>query len=58
MFNPDGDALGQDAALDPLVDDDANGVLGHVEHAASLAMVGLVGHTLLESTVALKKISS
>ena len=54
MFDPDRDTFGEDAALDPLVDNDANGVLGNVENAASFAMVGLVGHTLLEGTVTLK----
>ena len=53
VLNPDGDPLGQDPALDSLVDDDTNGVLGDVEDAASLAVVGLVWHTLLEGTVAL-----
>ena len=41
VLNPDGDPLGQDLALDPLVDHDPDGVLGHVEHAASLAVVSL-----------------
>ena len=54
MFDPDRDTFGEDAALNPLVDNDANGVLGDVENAASFAMVGLVGHTLLEGTVTLK----
>jgi hypothetical protein len=30
-------------------------VLGDVEHAARLAVVGLVGHALLEGAVTLKK---
>jgi hypothetical protein len=38
---------------DALVDDDADGVLGHVEDASSLAVVGLEGHALLERAVAL-----
>ena len=54
VLNTDGDALGQDAALDALVHNDADGVLGHVEDAAGLAVVGLVGHTLLESAVTLE----
>ena len=45
VLDPDGDPLGQDLALDALVHDHAEGVLGHVEHAAGLAVVGLVGHT-------------
>lgn len=45
--------LGQDFSLDALVDDDPDGVLGHVEHSASLAMVALVDEALLECPVAL-----
>jgi hypothetical protein len=55
MLNSDGDLLGQNPALDALVDNDADGVLGDVEHAARLAVVGLVGHALLEGAVTLKK---
>ena len=54
MFDPDGDPLGEDAALDALVDDDADGVLGHVEHAPGLAVVRLVRHALLEGAVTLR----
>ena len=50
MFNTDRDPLRQNLALDTLVDNDTDGALGHVEDAASLAVVGLVGHTLLEGT--------
>ncbi len=53
VLDADGDALGQDPALDPLVDDDAQRVLGHVEDAPGLAVVGLVRHALLEGAVAL-----
>lgn len=38
---------------DSLVDDDADGVLRHVEDASGLAVVGLEGHALLEGSVAL-----
>lgn len=38
---------------DALVDDDSNGVLGHVEHTAGTSVVHLMGHTLLEGTVGL-----
>ena len=39
----------------PLVDDDTKGMFRNVENASSLAMIGLVGHTLLEGSVTLKK---
>ena len=54
MFDSDGDPLGKDSALDALVHDDTDGVLGHIEDAASLAVVRLVGHTLLEGAVTLR----
>ena len=39
----------------PLVDDDTKGMFRNVENTSSLAMIGLVGHTLLEGSVTLKK---
>ena len=50
VLNAHRDTLGQNLALDALVDDHADSVLGHVKDAASLAVVGLVRHTLLEGT--------
>ena len=47
VVDADVDALGNDPVLDALVGDDADGAAGHVEHAASLPVVSLVGHTLL-----------
>lgn len=45
------DALGEDAATNALVDDDTEGVLGHVEDFAGLAVVELVGHASVDRTV-------
>ena len=55
MLDPDRDLLGQDSSLDAFIDDDADGVLGHVEHATRLAVVGLVRHALLEGAVTLQE---
>ena len=55
MLDPDRDLLGQDSSLNAFVDDDADGVLGHVEHATRLAVVGLVRHALLEGAVTLQR---
>ncbi len=52
VLNADVDALGDDASVNSLVDDDTEGVLGHVENLASLSVVELVGHTALVATVA------
>ena len=46
--------LGEDLSLDALVNNDTDGVLGHVEHSSSLAMVTLVDQTLLEGSVTLQ----
>ena len=54
VLNTNVDPLGKDLSAHALVDDDAEGLLRDVEHAASLAVVGLVGHALLEGAVALK----
>ena len=55
VLQADVDALGEDLAAHTLVDHHAHGALGHVEHASGLAVVGLVGHALLEGAVALEK---
>ena len=52
VLQADVDALGEDLAAHTLVDHHAHGALGHVEHASGLAVVGLVGHALLESSAA------
>ena len=52
VFNTDVNALGDDASVYSLVDDDSEGVLSHVENLASLSVVELVGHTALVATVA------
>jgi hypothetical protein len=53
VLNAHRDPLGQDIALDTLVDDRAHRMLGNVKHVARLPMVGLLGHTLLEGATAL-----
>merc|ERR1719461_1902548 len=53
VLNTNVDPLGEDLSAHALVDDDTEGVLGDVEHAAGLAVVGLVGHALLEGAVTL-----
>merc|ERR1740120_272954 len=45
------ESLGLNAGVDALVDNDTNGVLGHIEDAAGLAVVELVGHTTLATAV-------
>ena len=51
VFNADVDSLGDDSSTDTLVDDNTEGVLGDIENDASLSVVVLVGHTLLDGTV-------
>jgi hypothetical protein len=51
MLNSDVNSLGDDPASVLLVDHDSDGVLGHVEDAAGLSMVELVGHALVDGTV-------
>ena len=55
VLNTDVDLLLHVAGLDALVDKDTDSTLGHVEDAASLAVVRLVRHTELVSTVALSR---
>ena len=52
VLQADVDALGQDLATHALVDHHTHGALGHVEHTPGLAVVGLVGHALLEGSAA------
>ena len=53
VLNSDVDFLGDDPGADTLVHDDTDGVLGHVVDSTSFTVVELVGHTLVERTVAL-----
>lgn len=54
VLNADVDPLGQDVSANALVHDDSQGVLCHVEHTASLSVVGLEGHALLYGTITLE----
>jgi len=51
MLNSDVNSLGDDSASVLLVDDDTDGVLGHIENATSLTMVELVRHALVDGTI-------
>ncbi len=51
VLNSDVDSLGDDSASVLLVDDDSDGVLGHIENAAGLTVVELVRHALVDATV-------
>lgn len=54
VLNADVDALGDDSAAHPLVDNHAKSVGCDVVHATGLAMVYFVWHTLLYCTITLK----
>jgi hypothetical protein len=51
MLNSDVNSLGDDSASVLLVDDDTDCVLGHIENAASLTVVELVRHALVNGAV-------
>jgi hypothetical protein len=51
MLDSDVNSLGDDSASVLLVDDDSDGVLGHIEHTTGLAVVEFVGHALVDGTV-------
>lgn len=53
MLNAHVDPLGQDLALDLLVDNDADSMLGYIVDTSCLAMVAFMRHTLLNGTCAL-----
>lgn len=53
VLNANVDLLRDDTSADTLVDDNSDGVLGHIVDATSLTVVKLVRHTLVERTVAL-----
>ena len=51
MLDSDVNSLGDDSASVLLVDDDSDGVLGHIENTTGLTVVELVGHALVDATV-------
>jgi hypothetical protein len=55
VLDADVDPLGNDLSSESLVDNDADSMLRHVEHSTGLAVVELVGHAFLDSTITLKE---
>ena len=51
MLDSDVNSLGDDSSSVLLVDDNSDGVLGHIENAASLTVIELVRHALVDGTV-------
>ena len=51
MLNSDMNSLGDDSASVLLVDDDTDGVLGHIENTTGLTVVELVRHALVNGAV-------
>ncbi len=51
MLDSDVNSLGDDSASVLLVDDDSDGVLGHIENTTGLTVVELVGHALVDATI-------
>ena len=51
VLNTEMETLGDNAAIDALVDNDTNGVPGNIEDLAGLTLVELVGHTTLATAV-------
>jgi len=51
VLDPDVDSLGDDSASNLFVYDDSNSVLVNVEDLASLSVVELVGHALVNAAV-------
>ena len=51
VLNTDVEPLGDNAGVNTLVDDNTDGVAVHIEDAAGLSVVELVGHTSLDFTI-------